>query len=64
MIQNDGKQDVFQQLQGWIRFGAASLAPHILNYDLLGGVNSYKIIYLTVKFKIHVCNYRLKVCLC
>ena len=36
-IQNDGKQDVFQQLQGCILFGAASLAPHVLNRNSLGG---------------------------
>ena len=36
-IQNVGKQDVFQQLQGWIRFGAASLAPQVLNRNTLGG---------------------------
>ncbi|MBT4265264.1 MAG: hypothetical protein HN580_20250 [Deltaproteobacteria bacterium] len=36
MIQNNGKQDVFptrfrRNSQGWIRFGAASLAPYVLN---------------------------------
>ena len=36
MIQNDRKQDVFQQLQGWIQFGIASLAPHVLNHNTLG----------------------------
>ena len=40
MIQNDGKQDVFQQLQGWIQFGAASLAPHVLNHNTLGGAHA------------------------
>ena len=39
-IQNDGKQDVFQQLQGWIQFGAASLAPHVLNRNTLGGAHA------------------------
>ena len=37
MIQINGKQNVFQQLHGWIRFGAASPAPHILDHDPLGG---------------------------
>ena len=36
-IQNDGKQDVFQQLHGWIQFGFASHAPHVLNRNTLGG---------------------------
>jgi hypothetical protein len=47
MIQNARKQDVFTQLQGYILFGAASLAPHILNHDPLGeGVLlSYKFSY-------------------
>ena len=36
-IQNVGKQDVFQQLQGWIQFGAASFAPQVLNRNSLGG---------------------------
>ena len=40
MIQNDGKQDAFQQLQGWVQFGAASLAPHVLTQNALGGVDA------------------------
>ena len=40
LIQNDGKQDVFQQCQGWIQLGAASLAPHVLRHNTLGGVHA------------------------
>ena len=37
LIQNDGKQDVFQQLQGWIQFSATRIAPCVLDQNPLDG---------------------------